>query len=490
MILDFLSYELKVLSSLTPNNTVDLNLRAVMCGALYKLKRSYKARVAVHVFVNPDVREAHALVVGSHERTTNAVLAELARQSGPAVKNEPADDLPRYVRLDLPREWAIPEIYNPSSDESNPSAEETLVPLDGQQLWILNRLYLNKDKAQEFLPREPRQNDMVVVIPLRGDGYRRFGYCIIWAPDAEVRPAQEDPVKLESRVMLRKGISRVLIRLFTNFYRIGPDTYLPSYHREDYKPVTLFCAEIGSLDAVCDIVRGNESLSADNRRKGIRRLISGFLEITSGIVAQHRGRVDQMWGSGLLAVFGEYMDEDTEQAAWLREGCVRAVSAARACAEEFQTMATAWRKKFIPPTEARHSSLKPCIAIDHGDVIFDYVGSSANRTYMALGERVSLVKELALFAARDQHLQNNHSAGDLNATAHICQLAGAHDEPSILLTSPAYKLADTVVVDSPSGPRVHSHRIRLPYRGHQYDIWVAWPENLKVTTRPAVGRSG
>ncbi len=187
-----------------------------------------------------------------------------------------------------------------------------------------------------------------------------------------------------------------------------------------------------------------------------------------------------------MAVFGEYMDEDADEAAWLREGCLRAVSAARACAEEFRMMATAWRKRFIPRNEARHSSLKPCVAIDHGDVIFDYVGSSANRTYMALGERVSLVKELALFAARDQHLQSNHVLGDFSATAQICQLSESHGEPSILLTSPAYTLAETVLVAGPNGSRVHSQRIRLPYRAHQYDICVAWPENLNVTTRPAV----
>src|SRR5687767_1527860 len=100
---ELLIFQLKVLSSITPNVPLADNLRGLMGPALAKVRDASKARVAIHAFVNPEIHELHTLVIGRSLATTESLRLETMRRHTPsdAAYLMPQPTLPAYQRLDF-----------------------------------------------------------------------------------------------------------------------------------------------------------------------------------------------------------------------------------------------------------------------------------------------------------------------------------------------------------------------------------------------------
>jgi class 3 adenylate cyclase len=274
-----------------------------------------------------------------------------------------------------------------------------------------------------------------------------------------------------------------------------PHTYLPSYYQVGQKPVVLFCAEIREFDQLSEILRLRPDMERKEAAECLQRLVSRFLEIAAQIVEKepYHGRVDQIWGNGLLVVFGEYLMDSLE--AKPRVACMRATIAAAEFVDEFRKFAQEWLLRDFKIEKFQGSSneritLLPAVAVDYGDVVFDYVGSSQHRVYMAIGDRVNFVKQLASIAGRTE-------LDDINTEFLLRQLITLtrgslptldeqfHVAP-ILLSQTAYTWSRHILKDKQGAPVGTVHQARIMHiagKPTQYPVYELWPENVDRAMR-------
>jgi class 3 adenylate cyclase len=268
-------------------------------------------------------------------------------------------------------------------------------------------------------------------------------------------------------------------------------TYLPSYYQTDTKRVTLVCVEIRDFDRAATILRQRYDFDEAKRTQCLRGLVNRFNEIATRIVEKYHGRVDQVWGSGIVAVFGEYLDT---QDASPRPGCKRALTMAAEFVQEFQIVAADWLKTdfCMEKYEGEYNAfvnVSPAVALDHGEVFFDYVGSPSHRVYMALGDRVDFIRQLAGVAGRIiQDNTHTHShpdmAGQQARSGVICWLP-EYQGPPILLSQPVHKWAKDILLDQGGSPTGEVHvpfLISLPGRSERFPVYGIRPENVVRVT--------
>ena len=480
--LDYQTFLIKLLCSLSPSVPLEDNLRAVMAALLARLRQYSGAKVAVHVFMNPEFLEVDAMAIGGSSATAEALQLELDRRHDPEAKGlVPEGGLPKYQRLKSPAGMSPADFVVPPSAES-------IGLLQGQFLWLFDAL--KHHLSDEFPGVKPSPDDTIIVIPLTASAYPRLGCFILWSPADRLKHWFSNPKAREGLGLFRNTAQQVVVRLFTNFYQIGPRTYLPSYCRTECKPVALLAAEIRGFDRTAEVLRRRRDFSAEQATECLRDLIRGFTETVAGVVEHRRGRVDQIWGNGVLAVFGEYSTSPNSEKVLATAGCMQAVFAAKEIVDRFSTVAASWLKKefefenFIQ----RHSEridVAPVIAVSYGDVLFDYVGGLQHRTYMAVGDRVNFVKHLAGAASRSELDRGDPIAilrevRDLLREREFGQREEFREAP-ILLSQAAHTLARDVLVDPTGRPvgEVHRpHSITVPGKPGQYQIYAVWPDNI------------
>jgi class 3 adenylate cyclase len=174
-------------------------------------------------------------------------------------------------------------------------------------------------------------------------------------------------------------------------------------------------------------------------------------------VRRNNGRIDQIWGDGVLAIFGEYLDTKDSTA---RPGCRYALQAAGELTERAREFADDWLKNVFELDEyikayAEEVTMSVAIAIHHGEVAFNYVGGKDNVVYIALGNEVSFVK----------------------------QLVQVEDDKPILLSRTAEFWSREVLRDAvgePSGNVRKPRLISFPGRPEQYPIYPITPANIDL----------
>ena len=405
---DFAAFRAGLLS-VTPTVPLQLNLRAVMAPALGKLRLYSKAAVAFHFFTNPLYKEVHVLTTGTAKTTADALVSERLRRSE-GTNFVPSDDLPSYYPKILGSQENVDRLFKSPKMSRD---EEYKCYLAGPLLAMLRELAQNKKCSAEFEGRTPSSEDLVIVLPLRNAEYPRLGHFVVWSHGDEVRTTAEWTPDREIRSMFQARMRQLIVRLFTNYYRMGPETYLPSYYIPGRKEVTLFSAEIGGFHKLWEQVRGLPL--SQNERTSVRLdLVDNFGRKAAEAIEHNGGRIDQNWGSGVLAVFGEY-PEDPESSPGI--SLKEALAAASLLVESFSDYA----KKWMETNFDRHISIAPPtmpmvgIGVHRAPVVFDYFGSTNNRTFLAVGEHVSFVKTLASMAGTSEEFREkpiflHHSA--------------------------------------------------------------------------------
>ncbi len=461
MDLDFSTFQLKLLTSLTPNVPLDRNLRAVIAPVLHKLLRYCRAQVAVHVFVNPEVHEVHALVLGAAKDSLAAVRDEEERRDGPGNDLTPNPKLPEYIQL----KWGKGDERDHVFSQLDAVEEEQMFRPVGQTkgLQLLLR-ELHKERSREFR-RRLEDDDAALVLALRTSDHPRLGYFILWAPKEDPRLQQsfENARKQEGRVAIRSSVAALVIRLCSNFYYMAPEPYLPSYCRPETKPATVLCARLRGFDEIASCIRARKDLSDEQQSRCIRDLIRRFNETVAHLVRMNRGRVDQLLGDEILSVFGEYLDTRDETP---RPGCYYALSTAAQIVALSRVAIKEWfesvfKKDQYFQSNSRHvEEVSVTVAVNHGEVMFDYVGSRDQVAYIALGEPVTLVRQLAL--------------------------ARIPDPKPILLTASVESWSRGMLQDTtgqPSGAIHTSRSLSFPPRPEKYVIFLLEPENISNTAR-------
>lgn len=389
---DFHAFRASFLSSLTPNIPLQDNLRAVMVPALAKLKRYSKAVVTFHFFVNPFYQEVHALLCGGSSKTHNVVRKERSRRTE-ARELKPAESLPSYTDIRMTVEAA--------SNLFRDQDEEYRIPLKGDLLHIMQGLA--RSYPDEFEHHQPRNGDVVIVLPLRSAEYPKLGYFVLWSPETILREAADNRGDQEIRCIFQERLRQVLVRIFTNYYGMAPSTYLPSYYKPGRKRVTLLCAEIRDFSRIWANIEQHGALDFNKKKQCRLSLLDQFGKIAALAVETNCGRIDQNWGSGLVGVFGEYPAAPEGSP---RAGLKDALSASSSMSASFDEYAKLWMQHEFNGKDfheySTYLNIDPSIgiAIDWGPVLFDYFGSADHRVFMAVGERVGFVKELVSVAGR------------------------------------------------------------------------------------------
>jgi class 3 adenylate cyclase len=479
---DFEVFQWKIFSALTPNVPLQDNLRAVMAPALRKLNRYCLADIALHIFSNPELREWHVMSVDAFIGENNALIKELYRRHNPDDSLIPSTELPDYIRVSLDNRE---ELQNTLKRDTN----ERLDLLKGELLnWFVE--FTNQIGIQ-FPDQPPREGDSVIIMPLGSAQFPRLGHILLWASSDKLKETFRNSSKREGRIAFRKGMESLIVRIFSNFYRMEPHTYLPSYYQVQDKNVTLLCAEIRDFDWVASILQQRYDFTDKLKNTCLRMLVSGFNEITTKIVEKYHGRVDQIWGSGLVAIFSEYLDTPDASP---KPGCFRAVAAAADIVIEFRDFAQEWLKNdfcldHYKEQENAFFHVTPAVAIDYGKVLFDYVGSPKHKVFMALGNRVSFVKQLAGIAGRIEvesryFISSAGSNSYHSIPGNIIWMPDFLGAP-ILLSQSAHEWSKDSLIDVPGSPSQQVHipfLINVPGRMERFPVYAINPENVSRLT--------
>lgn len=480
MIFDLETFQRKLLLSLGPDTPLQENLRAVVAPTLEKFRRYTGAKVALHFFLNLGLQELHVMAVGGSDRTRRALRAELERRHERNASLTPSPELPDYKRMQAPDWSVLTAIFDDR-------IEVRWVELDGPSLGLLKDV--ESQLGEEFAPDGPRLGDRVVVISL-GAGPYRLGYVVLWSPSGVLANELAEPSRIEGLIAFRRATQELTVRVFSNFYRMTPNTYLPSYYRPESKVVTLFCTEIRNFDRISAILRERTDLEREEKEQVLRLLVNRFCEAAARLVEDYGGRVDQIWGSGLVAVFGEYIDSPEPTP---RTPSKRALWAAADFVDEFRKLAENWLdKEFRRDSFRRYSNeyitLQLGVALDVGEVMFDYVGSHSRRVYMALGDRVSFVKRLASLGGRVRAslpVSADPLPGERVVAGEVCRADEQQGAP-ILLTQAAYGWAGEILVDLADRPHgeVHTlHLVSFPDHPGRFAVVPVWPGNVQRLSR-------
>jgi class 3 adenylate cyclase len=477
---DFYLLLLNIVLSLRQTAPLDENLRAVLGPVLRKLQRQYHATVAIHAFVNPILKELHAMILapGLSEQALNDELDFRHRSDAGQTQTNPTHrkDLPAYDQLDITNHLDLARILSPEGTMRLQAASGSLE-------WLIKELCdLNKEDISG--PLEIMGSDEVILVPLSTSKYSRLGYFILWAPGETLTSIYNDVSKQDGLIVFSNTMEKLLIRLFTNFYQMTEETYLPSYFRVERKRVALLCAEIRGFDRISQILRQRHDLGRDGAAQCLRRLVNRFTEAAATIVEKYDGRVDQIWGNGLLAVFGQYSITSSEHPG---SSCMEAAMAAAEIVESCNDLFESWLNEDFQARDhvevySEQISLYPFATIDYGDVMFDYIGSAKNQFYMAVGDHVNFVKQLASVAGRAEFGIDDYE----NLLRQIKTIVRTPDEqlslPPILFTQPAFRWAvDTLqyTKKNPANWEYYHRTIRLPGRPFPYSVYEIWPENVK-----------
>ena len=397
---DFQIFQLQILYSLKQNAPLRENLRAIMAPVLSKLKKFTDAQIAIHSFMNRYNNRLDSMVLGEDPQTDEALFDELARRNqGGHGTQSLSQNIPDYFKVVMPEDNTIKEAII-KAFELNEIDATTVEPIK----WLFDKCKANRSKEFLGLP-EIKNNDIIIIIPLGAGQYNMLGSFFLWTSGDALRNFVDGSFNYERLIAFRKSMEQMLIRIFTNFYQMNEHTYLPTYYQVEPKEVALLCAEIRGFEKIYETLQKETQLNENEKADCLRRLVNRFSKISAEVIEECNGRIGQQWGNSLLAFFGENVTTTDRTGS---SYCLYAVQSAATIIEKFPDKVKKWLKKDCCLKEInrlryeKKIELTPeiVIAIHYGLASFDYIGSLRNLAYMAIGDSVNLVKQLANVAGR------------------------------------------------------------------------------------------
>jgi adenylate cyclase len=163
--------------------------------------------------------------------------------------------------------------------------------------------------------------------------------------------------------------------------------------------------------------------------------MKGYSNMVCGIVKDHGGRVHTLMGDGIIAIFGEYLNDP-------QQTVIKAINAASSICREFESL----KKEFFEyenisefqRREYEKMEFRIGIGINYGPVIFDYFGVSGNRIFAPLGDHVNFAQRLETEANRfDSRLldRKNRMRAPILVSRPAWIASGEYGDPDPLLLS-------------------------------------------------------
>jgi class 3 adenylate cyclase len=464
-LLDFYIFYANLSVSLRRDIPVQENLREVMAAVLHKALVYSAYDGAIHIFTNPRLGEAHAMALLRDSDAWQALEQKAIARAGIPIEGT-LEDVPRYAGIAFGRDW---EPANDAlSEDPVVGMQQVRHPFEarvqGDVRELLGRIRTHEPGTPDTAWPEPGQ--ALVVVPLGRFNQRRLGALLLWRR-ASREPARLDGIEGEAFLQFGLGVGRLVFRIFETMYQMKIETYLPSYYCPQRRPVALLCAELRHLDLIENALDTRNDIDV---RECLRALVNRFFRTVASEVERFKGRVDQMWSGGLLAVFGEYLD--TPDAADI-VACMRAIQAAAVIVEAFERETIAWMKEDFcleryRQHHNRHVATGVAVAVSFGDVQLDYLGSADHQRYMAFGDQVSFVRDLVNVAGRTA-LDEGTTRLDAPIVASQAIFAKIRSA-CIQTTGPHQAFAE---VETPK-------LVRFPGRRDCFPVYPLWPGNVTV----------
>lgn len=282
----------------------------------------------------------------------------------------------------------------------------------------------------------------LLVIPLSNSSRKlpngNLGTLLLWNNHTkDDRPLWNN---LEERlVLVSKIFTGFLWQLLRVRYGIGDETYLPSYRISGERSVIILFAGIRNFASATEIAR-NFNLIPE-----LTDFMRNYHQSMCEIVLGHRGRVHNLIGDGIMAVFGEHEPEE--------EAAEASVEAALQMCYRFDVL----KEKFFSHDRVRTFVLREyepmdfqlSIGINLGRVIFDYFGAAGGRVYAPLGDHVNFAQRL-----------------ELEASQYDARLGGVR--APILLSRPVW-------LKSGWGSKAKRLWLQLPGKSYEYEAYQCWP---------------
>jgi class 3 adenylate cyclase len=482
---DFRVFQTNVLCTLSSTIPLADNLRAVIAPSLAKLMKYVRAAIGLHLFVDKELGIVHSIIVGGSSITKDAIARETKRRydlvhsrvpscDQPSA-SEPDANLPNYSRFRVP-DPHIKVLHQLAASES----KIKVLKSPNEIKWLLEEI----DDHEDFKLLD--SGHVFLLVPLGFKPFNRLGMIILCFQSKSKHLAQEIEADDKILTLFKRMLEQLIVRLYS-YYHLPPESFLPTCHRSEMKHVAVMCVQIRNFDWLCDTLRQHP----EKREIVLRKLITLFCRTVSEIVEcpPYRGRVDQIWGSGLVVVFGEHstLRQDAEEGRAFAPCKLALEAAAKLVAELEGQIEELFRSdsdlKDLRWQQNEALEISPSVAIDYGEVVLDYVGSRHRRVYLVVGERVELVKCLAAMASGPRM---GDQALELVLREMMDKKIPRPQDPfriaPILVSQSAYHWMQSLLKDANDQRtgKVHTpHMMRLPGRLVPYPVYEVFPENLR-----------
>lgn len=268
--------------------------------------------------------------------------------------------------------------------------------------------------------------------------------------DGSKENKEEISRRLETLTRLAMNVVSILGRFIEDEYETTRDTYLP-LHRPPrlQKTCAILFADIRNFSSLVQILR------LMGKTKELEPFMDQFCAKMGKVISETPfGRVDKFLGDGVMAFFGEYLDdsENTESEKFhINDQNIKKVILAVVCAckmlKEFRELHKEWIEKGLCYTNKPRvpwskyepqesiSERKPLIdyrkqfnedvqidltiGINIGEIYFDYFGDRIHREYTAIGDHVNFAQRIRGVAGEyDESIHRMRSNILLSQTAY------------------------------------------------------------------------
>ena len=346
-----------------------------------------RADEGYHLFLNPELNEAHILRCQDNERYENKKL-------GIRILLDDHDSLSWYYFAD-----ESASLTDECWDEVKPATQ-------------LSNLWEILEKPAFFALAPFCQRD----IPL---GY----FVFVWRnPDSlPYLFKQEGAIIRESAVTTLNFLQGLVTKLVTNHHTLYRDTYLPTFMQPMPRRVAILFADIRNFTSAFEAMRLHIP-GKDISPNPLVGLLKAYLAAASQIIAQPGiGRIDKFIGDGIMATFGEYLsckatDGRTSEENQSIVSCLLAIYSGAILIDAFKKLFNHFLnldsiKSFMLEYNERFD-LKIGIGISFGEATFDYFGTSmlvdedSSRLiggyleFTAVGDNVNIAQRLESIASK------------------------------------------------------------------------------------------
>ncbi len=442
--------------SLKTDEPLPVSLRKVFCSVTSKLMFYTGCDHGMHMLGNAILTEGHLHKLElDHLYIDPATADRLDEVKISGQEDLEDDELPRYVRIS--RDRAEGRGLQQYVHDGLVDLSVHKPGIGAWQAWrdIIRSFNARRKDAGELPPVDWKEPVQALVFPLdeiREDKFPlgRLGTILLW----DNRPRDLDRF-LESHYETLVGsvmtFEKFAHQLFETHYDIGKETYLPSYKTPGPRSVAILFADIRDFTPMTEIAR-NFDLIDD-----LTKFMSLYCQEMCELIQQAGGRVHNLAGDGIMALFGEYTAE--------KDAVVAAVESAKKMCVSFEKIKEVFFRypkiSGFVMNEYEPMDFRLGIGINFGEVIFDYFGAEGSRVYSPLGDHVNFAQRLESEASRfDERLVTGSSGhpGRMRAP--------------ILLSRPAW-------IRGEIGPRAAPPHLNLQVKGkpYAYPAYEVWPDS-------------